>query len=140
MFFRVFLLNLLFFCSFFASNSYADDYFVTSVKSYADSSSPALSRRMASAKARKSAIATLFSRINFDNIEVADLSNNQILDLIIEEKVTNEVFSANSYSATFDIRFSEEFVENFLKKHNGSIEVYKTLILNMDLIHLVERS
>lgn len=65
----------------------------------------------------------MFSRIDLDNIDAADLTNNQILDLIIEEKVTNEVFSANSYSATFDIRFSEDFVENFLKNHKKQLKI-----------------
>lgn len=116
-FFRIFLLNLLFFCSFFGSNSYADEYYVESVQSYADSSSPALSRRKASIKARKIALSKLFQRIDFDEVAAENLGDSQILDLILEEKVMNEVFSANSYSASFNIRFSEDFVGNFLKTY-----------------------
>ena len=120
-FFGVFLLFSAVFSGFGSVSFAGEDYSFENIEVGAESKSPARSRVKAFSKARKEALRQLFTKLKV-NIDVDDVKNADIADMVSQERVLNEVISGNSYSGSFDIVFSDNFVQRYITIHDKAIE------------------
>lgn len=122
---RFFTAFLMFFVVFwpFCVNSWADqsEYAIENIEIGASSKSPAMARKQAFYKARRIALENLFNRIEV-KIDVNSMSDRDISDMVLQERVLDETISDNSYSAVMNITFSEDFVQRYLDGHSRDVE------------------
>lgn len=98
-----------------------NEYSVAGVEVGAESTSPARARVKAFDKARRIALKQLFERLKV-NIDVENVENGDISDMVAEQRVSKETISGNSYFASLDIVFSEDFIKRYLKSRNRDLE------------------
>jgi hypothetical protein len=117
---RIFLLFLVFFCSF-LNFSYADSdniFLVENVAVNVSGKSPTNARNLAVATARRDAFLVLLSRLEVSAEISGKVTNEEISDMVRSEQIEGEKAAGNSYSGVFNILFAKDFVDHILSQKN----------------------
>ncbi len=118
---RIFL--LLYCLIFFSNPAFCADeniYSVENVEVSVVGKSPSDARNLAVATARRDAFLILLTRLDID-VNVADsVSNDEISDMVRLEQTDGEKIAGNSYFATFNIVFAQDFVEHILSQKKST--------------------
>ncbi len=121
-FFTAFLMFFALFVSF-SNDSMADqdDYAIENVEAGATSKSPAKAKKDTFAKARRVALGRLFEKLEV-KMDANSISDRDVSDMVLQERVLDETFEGNSYSAVMNVVFSEKFVQRYLDSHYREAE------------------
>lgn len=116
---RFFLLLLTAFITF-SSYSFAaaNNYLVENVNVNVLGKSPSNARNKAVATARRDAFLILLTRLDLDPNILDSIEDEEVSDMVRSEQIDHEKMAGNNYSATFNIMFSQDFVDHILSNKN----------------------
>ncbi len=101
-----------------ANAQQVNNYMVEGITAKASAISSGDAKILATASARKDAFAILLSRLALNPSIVNNISNDDLFDMVNSEQITEERISGSSYSAIFNIAFSESSVKRILRDKN----------------------
>lgn len=97
------------------------NYLVENVAVNVTSKSPSGARNAAVATARRDAFLILLTRLGRHTNIADNITNDEISDMVRSEQIDGERIAGNSYSATFNIMFAQDFVEHILAQKDAPI-------------------
>ena len=101
-----------------ANAQQVNNYMVEGIAAKASARSSGDAKILATASARKDAFVILLSRLALKTSLVNNISNDDLFDMVNSEQITEERISGSSYSAIFNIAFSESAVKSILRDKN----------------------
>ncbi len=101
-----------------ANAQQVNNYMVEGIAAKASARSSGDAKILATASARKDAFVILLSRLALNPSLVNNISNDDLFDMVNSEQITEERISGSSYSAIFNIAFSESAVKRILRDKN----------------------
>lgn len=112
------------FCGFLVKNVQSEEiYNISEVFVNVEGESPADARTLGFQRARKEAFATLLVRLGVDINFIDEVKNEEITSLVRSERVFDEKYFGNNYSANFTVYFAKDFVDDlFLRKKMVNIK------------------
>lgn len=101
-----------------ANAQQVNNYMVEGIAAKASARSSGDAKILATASARKDAFIILLSRLTLNPSIANTISNDDLFDMVNSEQITEERISGSSYSAIFNIAFSESAVKRVLRDKN----------------------
>ena len=101
-----------------SSKGYQNKFLVKNLEVSAEDKGPSIARQKAVQKARRIAFKKILRRLEIDPNFHEIIPSRKISEMTHSEQIINERIAGNNYSANFNIKFSQNFVENTLLDNN----------------------